>query len=362
MKDHSRRQVLKTGVAATVLAAVAPRANTQPAAGTTDSSSSDPRVQAQPSAVDPLPSWHEGKAKSAILEFVKKTTAEGSPDFVPVTDRIAVFDNDGTLWPENPIPFEVAFALDTAKAMMGKKPELRDKPAYKALAAGDIAALTDNHLKLLIELVMATHTGQTTEEFNKSVADWIATAKHPRFNRPYSETTYQPMQEVLKLLRANGYKTYIVSGGGQDFMRVWAQKVYGIPPEQVVGSVIKTKYELKDDEPTLTILPEFVLYDDKAAKAVAIHHFIGKTPVMCFGNSDGDHEMLQLTTIGRNPSFGLIVHHTDAEREYAYDAKPKSSGKLVEALEAAPKRGWIVVDMKNDWKQVLPGVGGRALK
>jgi hypothetical protein len=193
----------------------------------------------------------------------------------------------------------------------------------------------------------------TTAEFDKSVADWIATAKHSRFQRRYSELTYQPMQEVLTHLRANGYRTYIVSGGGQEFMRVWSNQVYGIPPEQVIGSAFKLKYELKNDKPTLLILPEIALVDDKAGKPVGIQHVIGKIPVMCFGNSDGDHEMLQLTTIGRKPSFGLIVHHTDAEREYAYDAKPKSSGKLIEALAAAPKRGWTVVDMKRDWKTIF---------
>src|SRR5262245_51183222 len=310
-------------------------------------------VLAQDAKSDPLPSWKEGAARKGILEFVKKTTTEGSPDFVRPADRIAVFDNDGTLWPENPMPFEVAFALDTAKAMMAKKPELKEKPAYKALANGDIAALTNNHLKLLLELMVDTHAGQTTEEFDKTVGDWIAAANHPRFGRLYSECTYLPMQEVLKYLRANGYKTFIVSGGGQDFMRVWAQKVYGIPSEQVVGSTFKLKYELKGDKPTLTILPEIALIDDKAGKPVGIRQFIGKRPVMCFGNSDGHHEMLQLTTIGRTPSFGLIVHHTDADREYAYDAHPKSSGKLVEALAAAPRRGWVIVDMKKDWANVF---------
>ncbi|HEY4261218.1 MAG TPA: HAD family hydrolase [Schlesneria sp.] len=302
---------------------------------------------------DSLPSWNDGNAKAAILNFVQRTTTEGSPDFVAPADRITVFDNDGTLWPENPMPFEVAFALDTARDRMTKKPELKNSPAYQALASGDLAALTDNHLEKLLQLVLDTHAGQTTEEFNKSVAEWIATAKHPRLNRRYSECTYQPMQEMLKLLRANGFKTYIVSGGSQDFMRVWAEKVYGVPPEQIIGTVFKTKYELKDEKPTLTILPEIALNDDKAGKPVAIHHVIGKTPVICFGNSDGDHQMLQYTTIGRKPSFGLIVHHTDAEREYAYDAHPKSSGKLVEALKAAPERGWVVVDMKQDWKKVF---------
>jgi hypothetical protein len=310
------------------------------------------RAQPQPAA-DLLPSWNEGAAKQAILDFVRRTTTKDSKDFVAPTDRIAVFDNDGTLWPENPMPFEVAFSLDTAKAMLAKKPELAEKPAYKALAGGDVKALTENHLKLLLELVVATHAGQTTEQFNKAVADWIATARHPRFGRLYADCTYQPMQEVLTLLRANGYKTYIVSGGGQDFMRVWSQRVYGIPPHQVIGSVFKTRYQLISDKPMLIILPEIALIDDKAGKPTGIHAFIGKRPVMCFGNSDGDHEMLQLTTIGRQPSFGLIVHHTDDEREYAYDANPKSSGRLIEALAAAPKRGWLVADMKKDWKQVF---------
>jgi hypothetical protein len=309
-------------------------------------------LAAQPTA-DPLPSWNEGAAKQSILDFVKRTTSKDAKDFVDPADRIAVFDNDGTLWPENPVPFEVAFSLDTAKAMLAKKPELADKPAYKALASGDLQALTENHLKLLLELVVATHADQTTEQFNRAVADWIATVKHPRFGRLYADCTYQPMQEVLALLRASGYQTFIVSGGGQDFMRVWSKKVYGIPPQQVIGSVFKTKYELIGDKPTLTILPEIALIDDKAGKPTGIHAFIGKTPVMCFGNSDGDHEMLQFTTIGRQPSFGLIVHHTDAEREYAYDAHPQSSGKLIEALAAAPQRDWHVVDMKKDWKRIF---------
>ena len=305
---------------------------------------------------DPLPSWNDGAANRAILGFVAQTTREGSPDFVALDDRIAVFDNDGTLWPENPVPFEVAFALDTARAAMAIKPELKETPAYRALASGDIAALVANHLEHLLRLILDTHSGQTTEEFADSVARWFATARHPRFDRPYSDCTYQPMREVLRLLRNHGYNTYIVSGGSQDFMRVWARKVYGIPPQRVIGTVFKTVYELKDDRPTLTILPEIALNDDKAGKPVAIHHMIGRRPVMCFGNSDGDHEMLQFTTVGRQPSFGLIVHHTDAEREYAYDSKPGSGGRLVEALAAAPGRGWVVVDMKRDWNPLLAPV------
>ena len=302
---------------------------------------------------DPLPSWTDGDAKRAILGFVAQTTSAGSPDFVALDDRIAVFDNDGTLWPENPVPFEVAFALDTARELMARRPELKETPPYRALASGDMAALVANHLEYLLRLILDTHAGQTTEEFAASVTRWFATARHPRFDRPYSECTYQPMREVLRLLRNSGYKTYLVSGGSQDFMRVWARKVYGIPPEQVIGTVFKTVYELKADRPTLTILPEIALMDDKAGKPVAIHHMVGRRPVMCFGNSDGDQEMLQFTTVGHQPSFGLIVHHTDAEREYAYDSKPRSSGRLVEALAAAPGRGWVVVDMKRDWTQLF---------
>ena len=312
------------------------------------------RAQAQPvGTVDPLPSWHEGATKGAIIDFVARTTKEGSPEFVPIAERIAVFDNDGTLWPENPLPFEIAFTLDAAKNRLAKQPELKNSPAYQALMSGDVAALADDHLKLLKQLIVDTHAGQTTDEFYRAVADWTAKAEHPRFKRRYIDCTYQPMQEVLKHLRANGYKTYIVSGGTADFMRVWAMHVYGIPPEQVIGTVLKTKYELLNERPTLTVLPEVALIDDRDGKPVGIHQFIGRRTVMCFGNSDGDHEMLQWTTIGRKPSFGLIVHHTDAEREYAYDAHPKSSGKLIAALAAAPQRGWSVVDMKRDWKRVF---------
>lgn len=306
-----------------------------------------------PASVDPLPSWNRGAAKTAILDFVTRTTRDGSPDFVPLAERVAVFDNDGTLWPENPLPFELAYTFDAAKQRLAQRPELEAEPAYKALAAGDIAKLVDNDLQLLRKLIGDTHAGMTTDEFHKSVAEWIAVAKHPRFNRRYADCTYAPMQEVLKHLRAHGYTTYIVSGGSADFMRAWAETVYGIPPEQVIGTTFKTKYELIEDKPTLTILPELALLDDKNGKPVGIHQHIGRRPVMCFGNSDGDHEMLQWTTVGRKPSFGLIVHHTDAEREYAYDAHPNSSGRLTVALEAAPQRGWTVVDMRKDWNRVF---------
>ena len=302
-----------------------------------------------PVNIDPLPSWNAGPAKAAILDFVAQATKAGSPGFVPTAERIAVFDNDGTLWPEYPVPFELAFTFDAAKVRMANRPELKDQPAYQALAAGDVARLTADHLKLVRQLLVDTHTGQTTDEFQQSASNWIATARHPRFNRLYKDCTYLPMQEVLRYLRASGYRTYLVSGGVADFMRAWAWPVYGIPPEQVIGTVFKTRYGLQGDKPVLTILPELAFLDDKGGKPVGIQAFIGQRPVMCFGNSDGDHEMLQWTTIGRRPSFGLIVHHTDAVREYAYDAKPQGSGQLIKALAAAPQRGWTVVNMQQDW-------------
>jgi phosphoglycolate phosphatase-like HAD superfamily hydrolase len=306
-------------------------------------------------AQDALPSWNEGVAKTAILDFVKKVTAEGTSHYVPIPERIAVFDNDGTLWPENPVPFQLAFALD----------ELRSKVAVDSVLAGNEmvqAALSGNFQKLLegprhdglLQVIALTHTGMTTDEFRKAVEDWRVKAKHPRFSQPYTDLTYEPMQEVLSLLRSNGFKTYIVSGGGADFMRVWSEEVYGIPPEQVVGSTARTKFELRADGPALIKTLEHAFVDDKEGKPVGIHQFIGRRPIACFGNSDGDLAMLQYTTIG-NPrtSFGMIVHHTDGEREYAYDASPQSSGKLVEALKEAPQRQWTVVDMKKDWKVIF---------
>jgi phosphoserine phosphatase len=304
-------------------------------------------------AADPLPSWNEGPTKQSILDFVAKVTKEGGADFVPPAERIATFDNDGTLWPEDPITFEFAFAIDRIKETAASHPEWKEKQPFKAVLENDVHNLVGQGRKALIELILATHAGMTTGEFDRDVRDWISKAKHPRYHCLYTDLGYQPMLEVLAYLRANGFKTFIVSGGGTEFMRVFADKLYGIPPEQVIGTMFKTNYELRNDKPVLTILPEVSYVDDKAGKAIAIHQLIGRHPVMAFGNSDGDWEMLQYTTIGRSPSFGLIVHHTDAEREYAYDAHPKSSGKLVEALAAAPKRGWTVVDMKKDWKVIF---------
>jgi phosphoglycolate phosphatase-like HAD superfamily hydrolase len=304
---------------------------------------------------DPLPSWNDGAAKQAILAFIAKVTKAESADFVPLAERIAVFDNDGCLWPENPLPFQVAFAIDELKRRLVSEPELAAEPMVQAALNGDFAKLlAGEHFDGLMQILAITHAGMTADEFGAAVQNWLQTARHPRFKRPYDELTYQPMQELLSLLRANGFKNFIVSGGGADFMRVWVERVYGIPPEQVVGSTARTKYELRDSGPVLIKTLDYLFVNDKQGKPVGIHQFIGRRPILCCGNSDGDQAMLQYTTINNPlPSFGLIIHHTDAEREYAYDAETKSTGKLVEALQEAPSRGWIVVDMKQDWNAVF---------
>ena len=306
-------------------------------------------------AEDPLPSWNEGAAKSAILSFVPRVTTEGSSDFVPVPERIAVFDNDGTLWPENPLPFQAAYAFDEVKRLAEHKPELKDDPMVAALLAGDVAKLLEGkHHDGLLHIMALTHAGMTTDDFAKRVSDWLASAKHPKFGTAYDQLTYQPMQEVLRHLRANGFKTFIVSGGGADFMRVWSERVYGIPPEQVVGSTARVTYELRETGPVLIKTMDSLFIDDKAGKPAGIHQFIGRRPIAVFGNSDGDKQMLEYVTIGNpRPSLGVIVRHTDGEREYRYDVNPKSSGTLVEALKDAPQRGWTVVSMKDDWKTVF---------
>lgn len=304
-------------------------------------------------AADPLPSWNDGKAKQSVLAFVEKVTKPGSPDFVPVAERIATFDNDGTLWVEQPMYTQLAFALDRVKALAGKHPQWKEKQPFQAALAGDLKEVAAAGEKGLLELVMATHAGMTAEEFETVVKDWLATARHPRFKRPYTECVYQPMLELLTFLRASGFKTFIVSGGGVEFMRPFTEKVYRIPPEQVVGSTIKTKYELRDGKPVLLRLPELDFIDDKAGKPVGISKFIGRRPIMAVGNSDGDFEMLEWTTSGKGPRLSLLVHHTDAEREYAYD-RQSHFGRLDKGLDEAPKRGWIVVDIKKDWQVVFP--------
>lgn len=304
------------------------------------------------SAEDPLPSWNECAAKSAVLKFVAATTTEGDRDFVPPAERIAVFDNDGTLWAEQPMYVQLAFALDRVKAIAPQHPEWKGKQPFQAAIEGDFKTLAEGGEKALVELLMATHAGMTTEEFERIVRDWLKTARHPRFDRPYTEVVYQPMLEVLAFLRKSGFKTYIVSGGGVEFMRPFTEAVYGVPPEQVVGSAIKLRYEDAGGAPRLFRLPEVDFVDDKAGKPVGIQKAIGRRPVAAFGNSDGDFQMLEWTTSAPGLRFGLIVHHTDAEREWAYDRK-SHVGKLDLALDAAPKRGWVVVDMQRDWKRIF---------
>ncbi len=306
-------------------------------------------------AQDPLPSWNDTPSKKAIVAFVQSVTTEGAESFVPASQRIAVFDNDGTLWCEDPLPIQAVFAFDEVKRMLPDNPALKDDPAVAALLSGDVAALKSDSYAGLVKIIALTHSGMTPDEFGVSVTNWLKTAKHPKFDRPYDQVVYQPMLEVLDYLRANEFETWIVSGGGQDFMRVFAEATYGIPPQQIIGSNSKMKYALVDGKPTLTKTMDTLFVDDKEGKPVGIAQFIGRRPIACFGNSDGDQAMMEYTTID-NPltSFGLIVHHTDADREYAYDANPKSSGKLTTALEVAPQRGWTVVDMKQDWKTMFP--------
>ncbi|HEY6504622.1 MAG TPA: HAD family hydrolase [Chitinophagaceae bacterium] len=304
-------------------------------------------------AGDPLLSWNEGGSKKAIIDFVTKTTSEGSADFIPVADRIACFDNDGTLWSEQPIYFQLAFAIDRIKAMAPQHPEWKTSQPFKGILEGDMKAALSGGEKALMQIIAVAHTGITTVEFEKAVKDWIATATHPKTGRHYNEMVYQPMLELLNYLRDNGYKTFIVSGGGIDFMRPWAEQAYGIPPDQVVGSSGKVKYEIKDGQPVLTKLPELNFIDDKEGKPVGIHQYIGKRPVFTAGNSDGDYAMLQYTSTGVGPRFGMIVHHTDSVREWAYD-RQSHIGNLQKGLDDAAKYNWLIVDMKSDWKKIYP--------
>jgi phosphoglycolate phosphatase-like HAD superfamily hydrolase len=304
-------------------------------------------------AADPLPSWNDTAPKKAIVSFVEQVTREGSPNFVPPAERIATFDNDGTLWSEQPMYFQIAFMLDRIKALAPQHPDWKEKQPFKAVLEGDLKTVSAGGEHALLELIMASHAGNTTEEFSQIVKDWLVTAKHPKTGRPYTEMVFQPMLELLAYLRANGFKTFIASGGGVEFMRPWTEKVYGVPPEQVIGSTFKTKFELRNGKPVLVILPEFNLIDDNVGKPVGINQYIGRRPIASFGNSDGDLQMLQWTTAGSGARFALLVHHTDAEREWAYD-RTSSFGRLDKALDEARARGWTVVDMKNDWKIIHP--------
>jgi len=304
-------------------------------------------------AGDPLLSWNEGAAKQSILDFVNRVTQPNSPDFVAPEQRIATFDNDGTLWSEQPMYFQLFFAIDRVKELAPKNPAWKTQQPFKAVLENDMQALAASGEKGLLELVMATHAGMITTEFEQTVKDWLAASKHPRFKRPFTDLVFQPMLEVLAYLRANGFKSFIVSGGGIEFMRPWTEHVYGIPPEQVVGSSIKTKFEIRNGQPVLVRLPEINFIDDKADKPVGINQHIGRRPIAAFGNSDGDLQMLQWTAAGKGSPYMLIIHHTDSEREWAYDRKSKI-GHLDKALDEAFNRGWNVVDIKKDWKVIYP--------
>ena len=304
-------------------------------------------------AADPLRSWNEGKTKQSIVTFVSKVTKKGSPEFVPPAERIATFDNDGTLWAEQPLYVQFLFAIDRVKALAPEHPEWKEKEPYKSLLANDLKGALAGGEHALIEIIMATHSGMTAEQFESIVKDWLVTAKHPTTGRPYTEMVYQPMLELLAYLRANGFRTFIVSGGGVEFMRAFAEKVYGIPPEQVIGSTGKLKYELRDGKPVLLKLPAVEFVDDKEGKPIAIHRVIGRRPIAAFGNSDGDLQMLQWTCAGSGARLCGYIHHTDADREWAYD-RTSSIGRLDKGLDEAKAKAWTVVDMKKDWKVVFP--------
>lgn len=300
-----------------------------------------------------LPSWNDTAARRTLVEFVERTTTPGSPDFVAPGERIAVFDNDGTLWCEQPVYAQLAFAIDRIHAMAPDHPEWREQEPFKSILAGDTKAALGGGAKAVTDLIMATHAGMSVDEFDRLVTEWSKTARHPRFNRPYDRCIYQPMVELLEYVRSRGYKTYIVSGGGVEFMRAFAERAYGVPPEQVIGSTIATQFELRDGVPVITRLPRVDFLDDREAKPVAIQRTIGRRPILAVGNSDGDQAMLQWTTIGRSPSLGVIIRHTDAEREWAYD-RGSPIGRLETALDDAPAHNWLVVDMSRDWAAVLP--------
>lgn len=302
-------------------------------------------------AADALPSWNEGESKARIVRFVEDVTDPASRTFVPPAERIAVFDNDGTLWSEQPMYFQLAFVFDRVRAMAPQHPEWKTTEPFRSALAGDMAGVAAAGDHGLFAMVGATHGGTTPGEFSKIVSDWLATARHPRFKRPYTELTFAPMKELMAYLRANGFKVFIVSGGGIEFMRVFSERVYGVPPEQVVGSYSKSKYEVHEGKPVIVRQPDIEFIDDRSGKPVGIERFIGRRPILAFGNSDGDFEMLEYVTSGPGPRLGLIVHHDDAAREYAYDRK-SPIGALERGLDEAPKRGWVVVSMKDDWRAI----------
>ncbi len=305
------------------------------------------------SAAEALASWKDGANKKAIMAFVEKVTTKGSPDFVEPADRIATFDNDGCLWAEKPMYFQAFFIFDRIKKLAPEHPEWKEKEPFASVLKGDLKSALAGGEHALLEMTMATHTGLTSEEFDQVIREWLATSKHPQTGLRYNEMIYQPMLDLLDYLRANGFKTFIVSGGGIDFLRVFAEDAYGIPPEQVIGSSIKAKYEVRDGKPVIVKMPELNFIDDKEGKPVGIYQHIGRRPIFAAGNSDGDFQMLEWTTNGDGARFGMLVHHTDAEREFSYD-RESSVGKLARGLDEGPKRGWKIIDMKNDWKTIFP--------
>lgn len=311
------------------------------------------QLESSSASEESLSSWNEGSTKQAIVDFIDKTTTVGNPDFIPEADRIAVFDNDGTLWSEQPMYFQLAYAIDFVKKEAPDHPEWKEKEPFKSLLEGNLTKVLAGGEHALVQLVMASHAGMSAEEFESSVTQWLSTAVHPKTGKPYQEMIYQPMIELLEFLRAHQYKTFIVSGGGVDFMRVWAEKAYGIPPYQVIGSSIKSAYEVVDGKPTIVKLPELNFIDDKEGKPIGIHQHIGKRPVLAAGNSDGDYQMLDYTTSGTGLRFGMIVHHTDSIREFAYD-RGSSIGRLEKGLDDAKAKGWLVIDMAKDWKTIYP--------
>jgi phosphoserine phosphatase len=308
-------------------------------------------VRAQ--GVDPLASWNDGPSRSRIMAFVQSVTSKSSPDFLPPQDRIAVFDNDGTLWSEQPMYFQLAFIIDRVKALSAAHPDWKDRQPFKGVLEGNMEAVMATGERGLLDMAMATHAGMSSEEFAVIARDWLATARHPKTRRLYTEMVFQPMLELLAYLRGNGFKTYIVSGGGVEFLRVFAEQVYGVPPEQVIGSTIKTRYEQRNGRPAIVRLPEVDFIDDKAGKPVAINKFIGKRPIAAFGNSDGDFEMLEWVTSAPGVRLALLVHHDDGEREWAYDRK-SHVGRLDRGLEEGPRRGWTITSMKKEWKSIYP--------